>query len=493
MQPRFVSLLVTLGALLLAIWFGQLVAEGNYFPLIMFAASIGGILLLALPHIAGALAFALYYSGISGPGIPGQLNLYYVLTAGIVLAFLTRLAIQHNLTKPPRFAAYGLLIGLWLVIVMAVRGAGFRILGSDTWGGMFYVSLFLSISFAFGATQIRLSPRQWGLVITGMMLGAFAPLAVDTLLIIGKMPSFLFMFVRPTGGIGFSMLAAEAVEGIVRYLSAGVAGVVLSLWIFSRATFDRLFGWRGLVYAPLLALAFGLAAISGYRIRVLEIALFVLMVGALQRGWTFLRISLLAGVIACGIAGLYPLAKHLPLPAQRSVAWLPAIEINPNVKQDAEGTVDWRLELWKRALEEAPDYLWVGKGYAFQGDESLDAYAFRGLDQLRWAVITSSYHNGPLSMLVGLGIPGLAVALLWIASMTHFTIRLVRQPWNSPTIRLISYAVAARIMVAVAIFFTLYGDVQVSFPELFFLSSLLIALRNSDVALGRPEPLDEPA
>lgn len=488
MQPRFVSILVALGALLLAGWFGQLIAEGNYFPLIMFAASIGGVALLAIPHVAGGLAFALYYSGISGPGIPGQFNLYYVLATGIVLAFALRLTLLHELSKAPRFAAYGLLVALWLAIVMAIRGAGFRILGSDTWGGMFYLSLFLGIAFVFGAAQVRLSPRHWHLVFTGMMLGALAPVIVDVLLIFGKMPNFLFMFIRPTGGIGFSMLAAQSTEGIVRYLSAGTAGVIVTLWIFSRTSFDRLFGRVGLFYAPLLALAFGLAAVSGFRIRILEIGLFVLFIGFLQRGWNFVRISFLVGTAVCGIAALYPLARHLPLPAQRSVAWLPGIEINPVARQDAEGTINWRIELWKRAIEEAPDFLWVGKGYAFQGEESLDAYTFKALDQLRWAVVTSSYHNGPLSMLVGLGVPGLCICVLWIVSMTRYALKTVGAEWNSPVLRLLFLGAASRLFVVIAIFFTLYGDVQASFPEFLYLSALMCALRKSDAALTGPVP-----
>ncbi|HPA18087.1 MAG TPA: O-antigen ligase family protein [Verrucomicrobiae bacterium] len=484
MSPRFLSFLVASGALFLAGWFGLAIADNNYLPMIGFAALVGGVALLALPHLFGGIAFALYYSNLTAPGIPGLMDLFAVISAALVVVFLLRTMIQHQFSPPPRFAAYGLLVALWLLIVMGVRGAGFRVLGSDTWGGMFYLRLLSGFAFVFATAQVRLSPKQWSRVFNFMMLTTFLPVMADVVLIFGFMPTPLFMFLRPSSGIGFSMMAAQALEGIVRYLSAGTAGVILCLWIFSRASFDRLFGRAGLVYGPLLALAFGLAAVSGFRIRILEIVLFIAIAGALQRGWSFLRVSLILGVAICGFAALYPVARHLPLPAQRSVAWLPGIDINASAKQDAQGTLNWRVELWKRAIEEAPKYLVVGKGYSFLGEESMDAYTFRGLDELRWAVVSSSYHNGPLSMLLGLGVPGLIASMLWIASMVRYAITSLRRPWQSQIIQLLFLAAATRLLVSVAIFFTLYGDVQASFPELLYLGALMVALSYSDQALA---------
>ncbi len=43
--------------------------------------------------------------------------------------------------------------------------------------------------------------------------------------------------------------------------------------------------------------------------------------------------------------------------------------IDPLVRNDTQGSTEWRLEMWRDVLPEIPQYLLVGKGYSFSGTE----------------------------------------------------------------------------------------------------------------------------
>ncbi|MCK5783366.1 MAG: hypothetical protein KAH06_02895, partial [Desulfobacterales bacterium] len=62
--------------------------------------------------------------------------------------------------------------GLWLIVLIAVRGAGLRSMGSTTWGGQRYIIQFVSILFFFVLTSFRLGKKHirwivWGSLFAG--------------------------------------------------------------------------------------------------------------------------------------------------------------------------------------------------------------------------------------------------------------------------------------------------------------------------------------
>jgi len=91
------------------------------------------------------------------------------------------------------------------------------------------------------------------------------------------------------------------------------------------------------------------------------------------------------------------------------------VDVNPMVRQDAQNSVDWRVDMWRNTLPEVPQYWFMGKGYLVDanalslGFESLA----RGLGS-RWeaAALAGDYHSGPLSLVIPLGGLGV-VAFGW--------------------------------------------------------------------------------
>src|SRR5213078_1604968 len=70
----------------------------------------------------------------------------------------------------------------------------------------------------------------------------------------------------------------------------------------------------------------------------------------------------LAGVIT-SLAVIMMTAEHMPMSLQRTLTFLP-IKVDPMVRRDAEGTIAWRVQMWKLLVKEIPEYFWIGKGFA---------------------------------------------------------------------------------------------------------------------------------
>src|SRR5262249_37974597 len=145
----------------------------------------------------------------------------------------------------------------------------------------------------------------------------------------------------------------------------------------------------------------------------------------------------------------------LPLSVQRSLSFLP-IKIDAGVQMDAQGSLDWRLQMWEGLRKEIPDYLIVGKGFAIdpsymQMSEFNSRLGF-GI-QAEWAALAGEYHNGPLSVLIPFGIAGILVFVWFLVAGT------LRLRWflrhGDPALLTINRALFAMFFAKV-IFFTIF-------------------------------------
>src|ERR1019366_7121502 len=62
-------------------------------------------------------------------------------------------------------------------------------------------------------------------------------------------------------------------------------------------------------------------------------------------------------------------APHMPYSVQRSLAVVPFIPIDPLARIDAEASTEWRIQMWRDVALEIPQFLIVGKCYAFSQKE----------------------------------------------------------------------------------------------------------------------------
>ena len=116
-------------------------------------------------------------------------------------------------------------------------------------------------------------------------------------------------------------------------------------------------------------------------------------------------------LLACG---MFAWSDKLPLAVQRSLSFLP-LRIDPSARLDAEGTLEWRLQMWKTLLPEVPKYLFLGKGFAYSGtDYYLTQEAVRrGIyTSYEDTLVNGNYHQGLLTLIIPFGIWG-AIGLMW--------------------------------------------------------------------------------
>jgi multisubunit Na+/H+ antiporter MnhB subunit len=91
-------------------------------------------------------------------------------------------------------------------------------------------------------------------------------------------------------------------------------------------------------------------------------------------------------------------------------------------------------------------------------------------------MVQTAYHQGILSLLIGLGLPGLLTGLsfLFTFCLRHyrFAMESSKQPEPQTSLRKIHYAFFVLILVHAISFTFIYGDTFVSFPDIFFYAAI---------------------
>ena len=108
---------------------------------------------------------------------------------------------------------------------------------------------------------------------------------------------------------------------------------------------------------------------SSIKVARAQIALLLCLPGAFflegLHGTRYLPVIAMLAVI-CG-SFLLVFSKDLPPQMQRALSFLP-VNVSPSVKADAQGSLDWRMEVWRVVVADVPHYLFRGKGYAMTHD-----------------------------------------------------------------------------------------------------------------------------
>ncbi len=182
---------------------------------------------------------------------------------------------------------------------------------------------------------------------------------------------------------------------------------------------------------------------------------------------------------------LVPFANKLPLTTQRTLSVLP-LNLDPVARQSADGSSEWRIQMWKAALSEIPKYLFRGKGYALDPRDVAETEILRASphnDSWNGAFLMGDYHNGPLSLLIPFGIYG-ALAFLWFLFVSLRTMYRYFK-LGDPNLRTINALLLATFTAKTVIFFFVFGSL---YSDMAFFTGLL----GLSVALNGAEPSPAP-
>jgi O-antigen ligase len=382
---------------------------------------IGGVIfILLLPVILSHHYAILLFSWnalITAFFLPGKPYLWTLMVA-INLGMMVMYRVLQRKPLFIRVPSLTLSTVALIVIVLATAklrgGYGVRSLGSGTYGGKNYFLVFMSLLGYFALASRAIDPASIRRF-TGSFYLSGLTAAIPHLIYFVPALYVLYEVFPPTFAV--SQYLAEQTGAMNRLGGVSTAAAAVAYFLLAR------FGVRGILVKPgkfvLFAVAIVVSLFGGFRSVLLFIVglftMLYLIEGLLRTKWT------LVGLLMIGLsfAAIVPFASKMPRTVQRVLSVLP-LEIDPRVRADAEGSTDWRKRMWASLMPEVSKYLWLGKGYALNPtDMFLVSEAVRRgyLEDFSTALYVGDYHNGPLSVLIGFGIPGSLAFLFFLAAI----------------------------------------------------------------------------
>lgn len=366
------------------------------------------------------------------------------------------ISVLQRATNPNRRFLHAPQITLPLCAIVVVAyvtahftgGIGLRSLGDQTMGGKKFVYLVAGVLGYFALTARRIPPEKAGLYVAMFFLPTCVGIIGDLVNIAPSWFDYIYLVIPPNSYVMY---------GKSRYAGLGGASVAIFTFMLVRYGIRGSFlagkPWRAIV----VVLAFCGIFFGGFRSFVGLAALVFIIQFFVERlhKTKLLPLFLFFGI--CVATACVPFTDKLPLSVQRAIAWAP-VKIDPMTRVDAQSSLDWRIEMWKALLPEVPQHLWLGKGYAISQDEwqVMDSMNFRVIDPSEQGLaLAGDYHNGPLSVILPLGIWG-CIAVLWLFSAgTWAMYRNYR--YGDPRLKTINTALLVLFTTRIFYFFTIFG------------------------------------
>ena len=461
------SLIIFAVCVVLAVWLGFLITG----PLTMSALTIYGTLafLLAFPLLLRwhyplmLLCWNFYAVAIFVPGRPSLGITMICLSLG--LSLLQRMTSQqHQFMRAPQITVVLLVFLLVVAFTAKMNGFGLRIFGGEVYGGKKYFLLVGGILGYFALSAQQISPGRRNLYLGLFFLGGVSAIVGDLVSYLPHAFYFIYWF------FDFFSLQQQTVVGerIMRLNGFMIASQAIFTFMLARYGLRGIFlggkPWRWIFL--MLVVAFGL--LGGYR----NLTFFLAFLSVIQFFLEGLHRTKLLGIfLALGFAGavaLIPLAQDLPLGMQRSISFLP-YNISATAKLDAQGTLDWRLNMWKALLPEIPKYLLLGKGYTINPQDlnfvlgpnsTIRTSAFTqasGLDDP--LAIGEAFHNGPISVLIPFGIWG-AIVFIWFI-LVALRVTYLNHRNGDPDLKTLNTFLLAAVAAHLVHFLLVGGDLSV--------------------------------
>jgi hypothetical protein len=447
-----------------------LVAGAAVVPLLLFSAR---------PDIIAVGVVALFLSHMKIPAVPGERQMYELLMCILFVVVIVRKSINKRSAKGTWAKWFAYLFLVVLTITAIYRGVGFQSLGDyELWGGGRYLVIVPCLLFFLSSDSFELTTRQWKVALVALLLLSVLPAVWELLYLFshGRI-YYQYYFFTPSGSEAMTLETSEVQDALIR-----VKGFMPTTMLFMLPFVVYPAKLRYILhYTLFVMLGFVAVGLTGHRMGIVTIGFFVWAYFFVisKRKIGYIVISGLVIVLACAILG--QLAYYLPSNFQRALCVIPFAHVSQEIYLDAQGTWDWRIEVWKDALEEVPRYLLIGKGYAYDAGAYIYMMrtAYMSDHNVQWAIVSSSYHQGILSLLLGMGIAGLVAGLGYMFGVCRKHYLLMRRDWPDSELARMHRAITVLFIVDTVIYLVVYGDVFASFPDLFFYGAVLEGIRNT--------------
>jgi O-Antigen ligase len=421
------------------------------------------------------------------PGTPPFWML--IAVASLLFAVLNRSVNPDNkFISMPAITKSILFLGAVVLVTCILNGGiGLRALGNARYGGKNYLLMLSAIGGYFVFSSQRIPVERAPLFVALFFLTALTGIVPNVVYRLG--PAFypLFNLFPASGAFEEARGDLSLAPTIARI--TGLAYVAAALYNFLlarygvRGTLDLRKPWR----IGLLLLAVVCCIGCGFR-SALMLLVFTFASAFIFEGLHRTRLlPILISIVLLAAAIVLPQSEKLPLPVQRTISFLP-IKTDPLVAKSASDTTTWRIEMWKEAVRQIPQYFFKGKGYSLNPNEwtLITGITRNPVESPYEAMLaTGDYHNGPLSVILPFGIFGVIGFVWFLTASVRFLLHNYR--FGDPRLHTINSfllaAFVARIVFFIVIFGSLYSDL--------FTFTGLVGLSLS--LNGSPEPVTEPA
>ncbi len=420
---------------LFAVWAGVTLADTPY---LVFAGLAGLLYVGTLAVNARPLAWlviALQPAALIVPFFPGR-PFWWELCAllawpSLLVYFLVN---RHKLEslKFDRLEKRALLSLLGYVIVlvglMMYRGVGFRAFGGAQMGGRFYMQqlILAVVPVLMIATDLSKKQLLWATSVGWCM--AFTYLVSDIAFSMngGAMQRVLYFFEVPTDAVNF-VLDYEF-TGLRRYQSLWYVAAAGLACIWTLAPLRDLLGRYVLVAGPLMVGLLALGLGSGHRTLLILAVMTLFFLALFQRYWNPLRAMLCFLAITGAAVFIYAAADKLPMAMQRSISFLPGIQVQALAARNASDTIDDRIGILKLAINDVPRYLFLGRGFGMERLDQLPSDAV--YDNVWMGYINGIFYNGTLGLLLKTGLAGFIFSSMFVWWVSRMALAVVWLAWR---------------------------------------------------------------
>ena len=187
---------------------------------------------------------------------------------------------------------------------------------------------------------------------------------------------------------------------------------------------------------------------------------------------------------------------ELPLPVQRTLSFLPG-DWNHEVVMQAEGSKDWRIEMWEQAwYEDGIKNKIIGDGFKVPMGELQYYQALIASGRVRqdekatYYIITGDLHSGPLSAIKYVGIIGLVffVVLSLVISVRFY--KIWRYAIDAKLDAYIGYF-ALPAMYFPILYIFVFGSFRVDMPRILVSAGMLVLVEKAIRDLVRKKQIEE--
>jgi O-Antigen ligase len=424
-------LVVYLASILLAVIVGYMLTD----PLDYGSMGVFGIIaLVLLSPILIKWHYPILLIGLSTPAycffLKGDPPLWEVV---VILSFSIAI-IERTISSQRRFISPSIMVWpLLFTFVMAYMtakltgGIGFKTLGGgedgSVGGGKKYLALFLGIACFFALTSQAVPQNKRKLYLILFFLPGVVQLFGDLYPFLPGPLKYINLFIPPSGSgndtsTGFT-------SQLMRFGGFSAAAGCISTYMVAK------YGLRGILTTQhpgrfvLFSGTLFFTMVGGFRITLITY-MFTLSLIFFLEGLhkTKLILPVFFGILL-SLTCLFGFSDKLPLNFQRPLTIFSFLKLDPGVVMDAEGSKQWRIDMWNDLLPKVPQYLLLGKGYALSAED----YEFMGGGQFSMTqsldksatglAVSGDYHNGPLSTLIPFGIWG-AISIVWLLAVGAF-------------------------------------------------------------------------